>query len=246
LTGVSSVDVANGSTPEVTAKGRGRVLVIGCGALANEMLALVRASGLRDIDVTCLPAKLHQRPAGIPEAARAKIRAGREQGYERVFVAYADCGTYGTLDTVLDEEGVERLPGAHCYEFYSGPAAFEAMTEAEPATFFLTDYLARNFERLVIGGLGIDRHPELLPMYFGNYRRIVYLAQSDDPVALTLARAAADRLGLVFELRRTGLAPFATAMAAMTGRSALTVVEAPGAHMRASRAAGAGDAAGAA
>ncbi len=213
----------------VTAKGRGRVLVIGCGALANEMLAVVRASGLRDIDVTCLPAKLHQRPAGIPEAARTKIRAGREQGYERIFVAYADCGTYGMLDHVLDEEGVERLPGAHCYEFYSGTAAFEAMTEQEPATFFLTDYLARNFERLVIGGLGIDRHPELLPMYFGNYKRIVYLAQSDDPVALTLARAAADRLGLEFELRRTGLAPFAAAMAGLTERPALAIIDQAGA-----------------
>jgi hypothetical protein len=210
-------------------KGRGRVLVIGCGALANEMLAIVRASGLRDIDVTCLPAKLHQRPAGIPEAARTKIRAGREQGYERIFVAYADCGTYGMLDPVLEEEGVERLPGAHCYEFYSGTAAFEAMTEAEPATFFLTDYLARNFERLVIGGLGIDRHPELLPLYFGNYRRIVYLAQTDDPVALTLARAAAQRLGLEFELRRTGLAPFATAMAALTGRPELAMIDQAGA-----------------
>jgi hypothetical protein len=209
----------------MSGKGRGRVLVIGCGALANEMLAVVRASGLRDIDVTCLPAQLHQRPAGIPEAARTKIRAGRDQGYERIFVAYADCGTYGQLDTVLDQEGVERLPGAHCYEFYSGSTAFEAMTEAEPATFFLTDYLARHFERLVIGGLGIDRHPELLPMYFGNYRRTVYLAQSDDPASLALARAAADRLGLEFELRRTGLTPFAGALAVLTGRTALAMAE---------------------
>ena len=222
-----------------------RVLVIGCGALARELVAVIDQAGLSNVDLTCLPATLHNRPGGIPGLVREKIRAARPR-YDQIFIAYADCGTGGLLDVVLAEEGVERLPGAHCYEFYSGPAAFEAMTEAEPATFFLTDYLARNFERLVIGGLGIDRHPELLPMYFGNYRRIVYLAQSDDPVALTLARAAADRLGLVFELRRTGLAPFATAMAAMTGRSALTVVEAPGAHMRASRAAGAGDAAGAA
>ena len=215
-----------GAVDGANAGGRGRVLVIGCGAIANELLAVVRGSGLRDIDVTCLPAKLHQRPSGIPAAARAKIRAGRARGYERIFVAYADCGTYGALDTILAEAGVERLPGAHCYEFYGGAAAFEAMTEAEPATFFLTDYLARNFERLVIGGLGIDRHPELLPMYFGNYRRVVYLAQTDDHIALAHARRAADRLGLEFELRRTGLAPFARALATMTGRPALALLDA--------------------
>ena len=132
-----------------------RVLVIGCGALANEMLAVVRASGLarhrRDLPAGQAPPATG---AASPTPARTKIRAGREQGYERIFVAYADCGTYGMLDPMLDEEGVERLPGAHCYEFYSGTAAFEAMTEAEPATFYLTDYLARNFERLVIGGPG--------------------------------------------------------------------------------------------
>jgi hypothetical protein len=221
---VATAPSVDRSPAERGSRGRGRLLVIGCGALANELLAVVRASGLRDVDVTCLPAKLHQRPSGIPDAARRKIRAGREQGYERIFVAYADCGTYGTLDALLAEEpGVERLPGAHCYEFYSGSAAFAAMTEAEPATFFLTDYLARSFERLVIAGLGIDRHPELLPMYFGNYRRLVYLAQSDDPTALALARAAAERLGLEFELRPTGLAPFAATLAEATGRRELAM-----------------------
>ena len=199
-------------------RGEGRALVIGCGALARELLAVVRGCGLEGIDVTCLPAQLHMRPSGIAEAARGKIRAGRERGYERIYVAYADCGTAGSLDVMLAEEGVERLPGAHCYELYAGRAAFEAVTEDDPATFFLTDYLARNFERLVIAGLGLDRHPELLPLYFGNYRRVVYLAQAGDPVLVEAAQAAADRLGLAFELRQTGLGPFAGAIAAMAGR----------------------------
>jgi hypothetical protein len=127
-------------------------------------------------------------------------------------VAYADCGTGGLLDRVLEEEGVDRLPGAHCYEFYSGSPAFAAMTDEDPATFFLTDFLARNFDRLVIHGLGLDRHPELLPTYFGNYRRLVYLAQTDDPGLVVAARRAARRLGLTFEMRQTGYGDLATSL----------------------------------
>jgi hypothetical protein len=180
-----------------------RVLVIGCGALARELVAVIDQAGLANVDLTCLPATLHNRPGGIPEAVRAKIRAARPR-YERVFIAYADCGTGGLLDKVLADEGVERLPGAHCYEFYSGSAAFAAITDEDPATFFLTDFLARNFDRLVIRGLGLDRHPELLATYFGNYHRLIYLAQTFDPALVAAGRRAARRLGLAFELRRTG------------------------------------------
>ncbi len=164
-----------------------RVLVIGCGALARELVAVIDQAGLTNVDLTCLPATLHNRPGGIPAAVRAKIRAARPR-YEQIFIAYADCGTGGLLDKMLVGEGVERLPGAHCYEFYSGSAAFSAMADEDPGTFFLTDFLARNFDRLVIVGLGLDRHPELLPQYFGNYHRLIYLAQTDDP-GLAAARA---------------------------------------------------------
>jgi hypothetical protein len=191
-----------------------RVLIVGCGALAREIVALTRA--LPNVDVTCLPATLHNRPGGIPAAVRERIR-GRRAGYDRVFVAYADCGTGGLLDRVLEEEGVERLPGAHCYEFYAGRPDFARLTDEEPATFFLTDFLARNFERLVIRGLGLDRHPELLSAYFGNYRRVVYLAQTDDPELVAAARRGAARLGLAFELRRTGYGELATSIVAATG-----------------------------
>jgi len=190
-----------------------RVLVIGCGALARELVAVIDQAGLANVDLACLPATLHNRPGGIPAAVRAKILAARPR-YERIFTAYADCGTGGLLDAVLADEGVERLPGAHCYEFYSGTPAFTAMTDEDPATFFLTDFLARNFERLVIAGLGLDRHPELLPVYFGNYHRLVYLAQTDDPALVAAARRAARRLGLAFEMRRTGYGDLATSITA--------------------------------
>lgn len=196
-------------------RGRDRPLVIGCGALARELVALTRRAGLPEVDLTCLPATLHNRPERIPEAVRARIRKARAAGREALFVAYADCGTGGLLDRVLEQEGVARLEGAHCYEIYAGRAAFAAMSEAEPGTFYLTDFLARNFDRLVVRGLGIDRHPELLPLYFGNYSRVVFLAQTDDPALTALARRGARRLGLRFERRLTGHGELAPAMAAL-------------------------------
>jgi hypothetical protein len=189
-------------------------LVIGCGALAPELVALTRRAGLPAMDLACLPATLHNRPEQIPAAVAARIRRARRDGYERIFVAYADCGTGGHLDDVLEGEGVERLEGAHCYEVYAGRAAFAALHDEEPGTFYLTDYLVRNFDRLVVRGLGLDRHPELLPVYFGNYRRLVYLAQTDDAHLTTRAEAAAARLGLAFEHRLVGLGELATSIAA--------------------------------
>ena len=181
-----------------------RTLLIACGALARETLAAIEANGLRHVEVTCVSALLHNRPERIPEAVRAKIREHRAQ-YERIMVLYADCGTGGALDQVLAEEGVERIGGPHCYAFYAGQKVFDELADAEPGTFYLTDFLTRQFDTLVIEGLGIDRHPELLPLYFGNYRRLLYLAQTEDAALDARARAAADRLGLAFERRFTGL-----------------------------------------
>ena len=179
-------------------------LVIGCGALARELLALTR--DLPGVEVTCVDAKLHMRPGRIADAVGAKITEARAARPDvRLFVAYADCGTGGTLDALLARERVERLPGAHCYEIYAGSAAFAALQGDELGTFYLTDFLARQFESLVVRGLGLDRHPELLPLYFGNYTRLVYLAQTDDPELTRRAEAAAERLGLRFERRFTGL-----------------------------------------
>lgn len=179
------------------------VLIIACGALARELKAVIAANGWQHVHLHCLPADLHNRPDRIPEAVREQIRAGRER-FARILVGYADCGTGGLLDRVLEEEGVERLPGAHCYEFYAGTPAFNALADAEPGSFYLTDFLVRHFERLVIRELGIERHPELAAQYFGNYRRLIYLAQSDDAQLLEQARAAAARLGLEFHHQLTG------------------------------------------
>jgi len=190
------VDVAGVDTPA-------RKLVIACGALAREIAALRRANGWTALDVVCLPPELHNRPERIAEAVREQIRAHRGE-YADIFVAYGDCGTRGALDAVLREEGVERIAGAHCYEFYATPAAFAALADAEPGTFYLTDFLLRHFERLVIRGLGIDRHPELLPAYFGNYRRLVYLAQAPKAESEAGAQAIAARLGLEYRFQSTG------------------------------------------
>ena len=186
-----------------------RTLIIACGALAREIVAVVKANGLATIDLRCLPATLHNRPALIAGAVRDAIRAARAT-HHRIYVAYADCGTGGALDAVLAEEAVERLPGPHCYATFAGQAGFAALAEAEPGTFYLTDFLARQFETLVIGGLGLDRHPELLPVYFGHYERLVHLAQSDDPALDAKARAAAERLGLAYQRVRTGMGELAT------------------------------------
>ena len=180
-----------------------RTLLIACGALAREVRALIERNGWNHLQLTCLPAQLHNRPERIPAAVRAKIRANRSR-FERILVVYGDCGTGGELDRVLAEEGVLRIEGPHCYAFYRGLDAFLAEADAEPGCFYLTDFLARHFERLVVDGLGLDRHPELLPLYFGNYTKLVYLAQTADPEREQAAKAAALRLGLAYERRLTG------------------------------------------
>lgn len=196
-------------------------LIIACGALAKEMLAVRAANGWDDdrLAVTCLPAIWHNRPEKIPGGVRSKIRWGRNKGYERIFVLYGDCGTGGLLDEVLKEEKVERIDGPHCYDFYAGHVAFDQMMEEELGSFFLTDYIARHFDRLIWQGMGLDRHPELRDAYFGHYRRVVYLAQIDDPALTVKAEAAAKRLGLAFERRFTGYGELATFMVEAQSKS---------------------------
>ena len=202
-------------------KARGGTLVIACGALAREIAALRRANQWDGIDVRCLPAELHNRPERIAPAVRAEIQAQRAH-YSQIFVAYGDCGTGGHLDAVLREEGAERLPGAHCYEFFATPDVFAALAEAEPGTFYLTDFLLKNFERFVIRPLGLDRHPELRGEYFRNYKRLVYLAQVEKPDNLARARAIAQDFGFSFEYRLTGYGQLGTRLQALAATTKAT------------------------
>jgi len=189
------------------------VLVIACGALAHEIVALCRANAWQSLEVQCLPPELHNRPQLIPQAVQREIRAHRSR-FRTLFVAYGDCGTGGRLDAMLAEEGVERLPGAHCYEFFATAEVFAALAEAEPGTFYLTDFLLRHFDRLVRRGLGLDRYPQLAQEYFRHYRRLVYLAQSRaGESTLERARAIATELNLEFEHRFTGYGELGSALA---------------------------------
>src|SRR5450631_916943 len=172
--------------PEATfdfRRGGQRVLLIACGALAREIVDLIERNRWSAFDVDCLPAIWHNTPQKIPEGLREKIRAAKGK-YERILVAYGDCGTGGGIDKVLAEEGgIERIEGPHCYAFFSGNARFAAAAEGDDMTaFYLTDYLARHFDKLIWSGLlGLDRHPELRDDYFRHYTKVIYIAQTNDP-----------------------------------------------------------------
>ncbi|MFT6813976.1 MAG: hypothetical protein ACI91Q_000704 [Gammaproteobacteria bacterium] len=251
-----------------------RVLVIACGALARELLAITELNGLANVTVECLPASLHNRPKEIPELVRSRIRRARgragsgrvwptpadqrpeENGhtvpdttwsssnqvnqdlvdkdllddgtqqasgqFDEILVGYADCGTGGLLEKVCAEEGVEMLAGAHCYQFFATHDRFEQLQDHALGSFYLTDFLARNWERLIWEGMGIAKHPELRDMYFGNYTRCVYLEQANDPKALAAAHECAERLGLELHIEPTGYGELETAVVQFTQRVTLT------------------------
>ena len=189
------------------------ILVIACGALAREIHELRRHWGWEHLHLKCIDASLHNRPAQIPGRLRRMIRKHR-RSYAEIFVAYADCGTGGGIDRVLEEEGAVRLEGAHCYEFLAGRSRFAELSAAEPGTFYLTDFLARHFDRFVVKPLALDRHPELRDAWFGNYRKLVYLSQTQDARLLEAAVQAAARLELDFEHVHCGYGELETSLAA--------------------------------
>ena len=197
---------------------KARILVIACGAIARELVRIKALNKWDHIEFQCLPAALHNAPEDIPAAVKAKIES-QIKHYEKVFIAYADCGTAGRLDKVLDEYEIERIPGAHCYEFFSGSEIFHPFAEAELGTFYLTDFLTRHFERLVIKGLGLDRRPQLMPVYFGNYKRVLYLAQTESEKLQTMAANYATYLGLEYEYCFTGDQPLSLVLEPALGPS---------------------------
>ena len=188
----------------------GRVLLIACGALAREIVALQKINGWTHMDLTCLPAILHNHPERIVPAVEAAV-AKHQHAYETVFVVYADCGTGGQLQAACDRLGVEMVKGPHCYAFYDGLETFTGRDDI--TSFYLTDFLARQFDAFVWRPLGLDRHPELLSMYFGNYEKLVYLAQVDNADLDIRAEGLAQRLGLAFERRFTGYGDLEAAIA---------------------------------
>ncbi len=191
---------------------RYRLLVLACGALAGEIRYSIKLNGWDHITLACLPARFHNTPDRIVPELESRLRKVAS-GYDRVLIGYADCGTGGHLDFLIDRwENVERLPGAHCYEFFAGSPRFMELHEAEPGSFYLTDFLARHFDRLVWESLGLDRYPQLRDMYFGNYRRLVYLSQFDNQALLEQAKHAASRLGLEFRHHRVGLGELAVGL----------------------------------
>ncbi len=187
------------------------ILIIACGALAQEIVQLQTLNGWNHLHLKCLDAELHNRPHLIAGKLREKIAQHRNE-YNNIFVAYADCGSGGEIDRVLEDENIERLPGAHCYSFFAGEQRFKEISEQELGSFYLTDFLAKHFERLVIKGLKLDQHPELRDQYFGNYTRVVYLSQEGNPSLRSLAKNAALFLGLDFEHEHCGYGDLQTGL----------------------------------
>lgn len=195
----------------LSATGNGRILLIACGALAREILDLKAVNGWTHMDLTCLPAKLHLYPEKITDEVRKSVAKHRDS-YASIFVVYADCGTGGLLEAACKDLGVDMVAGPHCYSFFEGNKRFASLSESEFTAFYLTDFLVRQFEAFILKPMGLDRHPELRDMYFGNYEKLVYQAQTDDPALTEKAEKAAQILGLKFERRFTGYGDLETTL----------------------------------
>lgn len=190
----------------------GSVLLIGCGALAHEILAVKAANSWDHMTLRCLPAKLHLYPDQITPSVRDAIHKGRNDGFETIYILYADCGTGGHLDALCEKEGLERIAGPHCYSFFDGNEAFAQRADDEMRSFYLTDFLVKQFDAFVWKPMGLDRHPDLRDMYFGNYEKLIYLAQTNNAALDAKAKECADRLGLAYERRATGYGDLSLAM----------------------------------
>ena len=191
-----------------------KILILACGALAKEIAVLIHLNGWTHLKTRYLPAILHNTPEKITEQLRMVLQSSQTK-FSKIFIGYADCGTGGKIDSLLDEFDVQRLPGAHCYEFFAGKQTFAEIIKEEIGSYFLTDFLVKAFEKLVWQGMKIDRHPELLPIYFKHYKKLVYLAQSENQELQTQAYEIAGRLGLVYEKRFTGYGELEHSLAAL-------------------------------
>ncbi|MEM8571879.1 MAG: DUF1638 domain-containing protein [Pseudomonadota bacterium] len=215
----SDFDDSPGTEIFCAPEAQGKVLIIACGALAREILAIKETHGWSHLELSCLPANLHLRPERIPDAVAQAVEGARPR-FARIFVAYADCGTGGLLAKRCAELGVEMIKGPHCYSFFDGNERFHERGDAEQCAFYLTDFLVRQFDAFVWKPMGLDRHPQLRDMIFGNYEKLIYLAQTEDPALDAAAERCADRLGLSYERRFTGYGDLQAALAGLAKRSA--------------------------
>lgn len=200
-------------------RGEGQTLLIACGALAREVIALIELNEMTHLDVTCLPANLHHRPALIPEAIRDKIRKNRDR-YKSIHVLYGDCGTAGALDRVLEEEGdINRISGPHCFSFFMGNDNFDKSSEENITTFYLTDFFCKNFDKIVWEPLGLDRSESMLELVFGNYETLLFMPQVRDHYLEEQARKIAIRLGLEYRYQFAGYGEMETFIIGDTGDS---------------------------
>jgi hypothetical protein len=192
----------------------GKLLVIACGMIAREVLAVKEQLRLDHLDLTCLPAEFHFYPDRIAPAMDKAIEKAKADGYTNIFVGYADCGTGGLLDRICEKHGVERMAGPHCFAFYQGMDAYAKIAEDDMTSFYMTDFLCRQFDAFFMKPLGLDKHPELIKDYFGNYEKLIYIAQTNDPELDKVAEKAAKMLGLVYERRATGYGDLTAGLAA--------------------------------
>ena len=183
------------------------ILIIGCGAIAHEINEIIKLNNWNNVSLQCLNADLHNTPKKLPTKIEETIESNLKE-YSKIFLAYADCGTGGLIDSMLKNYDIERLEGAHCYEFYAGSKLFKDLSDREIGTFYLTDFLVKNFKRLIIDGLGISKHPSLKDEYFKNYKNIVYLAQKHDNDLELKAKDCANYLNLEYSVHYTGLGNF--------------------------------------
>jgi hypothetical protein len=198
---------------------RDRLLVIACGMIAREVLAVKEQLGLDHLELTCLPAEFHFYPDRIAPAMDKAIEKAKADGFSNIFVGYADCGTGGLLDRICEKHGVERMAGPHCFAFYQGMEAYAKVADGDMMSFYMTDFLCRQFDAFFMKPLGLDKHPELIKDYFGNYEKLIYLAQTDDPELDKVAEKAAKMLGLVYERRPTGYGDLTAGMAQAAAHS---------------------------